>query len=378
MRIRPFELERWYVEHEFTVKHNISASCAAPTSTGDLLGLAGPGAAERYLGLGLDYIENPGSFALRSQVARWFPGLGTDDIQITTGASEGIFLLLNSLLDPGDSIIVEEPIYQSLHEVARSIGVRIKPWVLREENGFIPDLDDLEALIEPSDKMVAVNHPHSPTGAVLNRPQLRRLGEITARHGLILVSDEVYSGIVYDPDDDLPPAAAVFPHAVSIGDITKAYGLGGLRIGWIAARNRDILTQCSSMRDYTTMCSAAPSEFLAAIALEHRSAILAEKIQIARRNMDVFKQFVTSNADLLSWVPPRGGFTAFPAYRLNVSSRDFCSQLISRNNVLLLPGETFGRDGHFRIGFGKPNREFVSGLSLFAEFLAEVRRNGAF
>lgn len=376
MHMRPFELERWYVEYEFTVKHNISASCAAPTTTADLLRLGGPGATERYLNLNLDYIENPGSAELRSQIARWFPGLQPGDIQVTAGASEAIFLLMNTLLDPGDSIIVEDPIYQSLHEVARSIGVRVKPWILREENGFIPDLDDLEALIEPSDKMVVINHPHSPTGAMLTRSQQRRLGEITARHGLILVSDEVYSGIVYDSDDDLPPAASVFPHAVSIGDITKAYGLGGLRIGWIATRNRDILKQCSAMRDYTTMCSAAPSEFLAAIALEHRPKILNDKISIARRNIDAFKLFVTSNADLLSWVPPRGGFTAFPKYHLNLSSRAFCSELINRKNVLLLPGDTFGRDGHFRIGFGKPNQEFMAGLSLFGEFLGDVRRRG--
>ncbi|MCL4514462.1 MAG: aminotransferase class I/II-fold pyridoxal phosphate-dependent enzyme [Firmicutes bacterium] len=381
MKIAPFELERWYVQYEFNVKYNISASCGRETTTAELLAMAGPEGREKYLNLGLDYTQNPGDPLLRQELSKLYASLSPDQIQETTGASEAIFLLMNHLLEPGDTVIAEAPIYQSLFSVAEAVGAKMKRWQLHEEHGWQPDLDELTRLIDSRAKMVVINSPHSPTGSVLSPEIQRALVELAEKRGFWLISDEVYRGIVYDPQALLPPAVDLSERAISIGDMTKPYGLGGLRVGWIAAHDRSVLEACSSMRDYTTMCNSAPSEFLATVALQHRDEILARNLAIARENMALFASFVEKHRDRLSWVKPRGGFTAFPKYNQDaegkrsetgkniLSSREFCRRLVEAENLLLLPGETFGLDGHFRVGFGQDPRKFAVGLKLFDRFL---------
>lgn len=391
MKIAPFELERWYVKYEFNVKYNISASCGRETTTAELLAMAGPEATEKYLSLGLDYRQNPGDPLLRAEIARQYANLSPDQIQVTTGASEAIFLLMNVLLEPGDTVIAEAPIYQSLFSVAEAIGANVKKWWLYEENGWQPDLDELSRLIDSRTRMVVINSPHSPTGSVLSRAGQRALVELAEKHGFWLVSDEVYRGIVYHPDDNLPPAADLFERAVSIGDMTKPYGLGGLRVGWIAAHARRVLSACSALRDYTTMCNSAPSEFLATVALRHKEELLGRNLAIARENLAAFEAFVEKHRGILSWVKPRGGFTAFPRYNLlgsgrvagavrttgdTMSSEEFGRRLVEAKNVLLLPGSTFGAEGHFRVGFGQSQEKFNKGLGLFEEFLQDVSKDG--
>ncbi len=384
MKIAPFELERWYVQYEFNVKYNISASCGRETTTAELLAMAGPEATEKYLSLGLDYTQNPGDPLLRAEIARQYANLAPDQIQVTTGASEAIFLLMNLLLEPGDAVIAEAPIYQSLFSVAEAVGANVKRWWLHEENGWQPDLDELSRLIDSRTRMVVVNSPHSPTGSVLGRGVQRALVELAEKHGFWLVSDEVYRGIVYNPADDLPPTVDLSNRAISIGDMTKPYGLGGLRVGWIAAHDRGVLSACSALRDYTTMCNSAPSEFLATAALQHKEELLARNLTIARENLATLGAFMEKHREILSWVKPRGGFTAFPGFNPPMdggtlgfgeaagkvrSSQEFCRRLVEANNVLLLPGSTFGVEGHFRVGFGQTPKAFKTGLELLSGFL---------
>ncbi|MFZ5900448.1 aminotransferase class I/II-fold pyridoxal phosphate-dependent enzyme [Desulforudis sp. DRI-14] len=230
MKPAPFKLEQWFARYEFAVRLNMAASCALATTVAEILALGGPGAREEYLRLNLDYIPSTGSERLREAVAGWYRRIGAGGVQVTTGASEAIFILMNVLLEPGDIIVVEDPVYQSLYAVAESIGVRVKKWPLRPENRFRPDVDELERLLGPGVRAVVVNHPHNPTGAMLSTEDQRRLVELADRFGFWLVSDEVYRGTVYDERDVLPPAADFGGRAVSIGDMTKPFGLGGLRI----------------------------------------------------------------------------------------------------------------------------------------------------
>lgn len=377
MKIRPFALERWFAEFEFNVAYNIASSCATPTSTAELLALAGERAREEYLVLPLDYIESLGTEPLKEALSRWYTTIEPANILITTGASEAIFLLMNAVLSAGDKLIVEEPIYQSLHEVARAVGAEVIPWSLREERGYIPDMDELRSLWQPGVKMVVINTPHSPTGTVLPEDVLNEIVRFVAEKEILLVCDEVYRGAYYDPSAATPSAADLTERCVVIGDMTKPFGLGGLRIGWLATRQKGILEACAPLRDYTTMCSAAPSEFLAAIALEHKETLLARKMETARRNMQRFKDFLSDHADLLSWVEPQGGFTAFPRYRVPVPSAEFCRRLVNEQSTLLLPGYTFGREQHFRIGFGRKEEYFAEGLRRFGEYLKKYRKPSA-
>lgn len=377
MRLEPFKLERWFARYEFKVKYNLAASCARATSTEDLLRFEGDSCRDEYLRLPLDYTENPGHFRLREAIAEQYENIGPDQIQVTTGASEAIFLLMNVLLEPGDNIVVQQPIYQSLYSVAKAIGVEVRPWKMREENGFLPSLEKLPLLIDSKTKLLVINSPHSPTGMMFTKEQLKWIVKLVEQNGKLLVSDEVYAGLVYHPRDALPPAADLSPCCISIGDITKPYGLGGLRVGWIACDNGKLLEEVSSFRDYTTMCCAVPSEFLAIIALRHREKLLKTKIDCARRNMDMFSLLVNRYSDILAWVPPKGGMTAFPSYSLPMDSYSFCRGLVDRKDVLLLPGSVFGWENHFRIGFGAPTEKFSKGLQLLDAYLEEMVNNMA-
>ena len=374
MKVTPFFLERYYVDYEFTVGTNISASCGAETTTADLLALAGDEARERYLSLGLDYRENKGDGELRNLIAAEYDQLSADDIQVTSGGSEAIYLLMHTHLNPGDRIVVETPIYQSLFQVAEDMGVETARLPLVPEEGFVPDPKRLEKLLkEKRTKMVVINHPHSPTGSVLTEELLRELGDLVEGYGALLVSDEVYWGVFYDQADRIPHAADLFENAVTIGDMTKPYGLGGLRVGWLASRRQDILNAASTMKDYTTMCAAAPSEYLSILALEHRDEIIKKNMAIARENISRFNDLVAESGEKLSWTPPRGGYTGF--VKLEVQERDvrgFCVELIEKKDVLLLPGDVFGDPRRFRIGVGTPEAVFIKGMIHLAEFLQDL------
>lgn len=219
--------------------------------------------------------------------------------------------------------------------------------------------------------MVVINTPHSPTGMVFGTEMMQAIIKMAEQRGALLVSDEVYRGLFLGPGPEPPAAADLSTFAVSIGDLTKPFGLGGLRVGWIASANAGILERCAVLRDYTTMCCAAPSEFLAAAALENRDTLLKNKKAAAERNLQVFSRFIDKNRSAVAWVPPLGGVSAFPRLNLPISAREFCTALAEEKSVLLLPGDVFGFPDHFRIGFGTEPGAFSEGLAAVEELLRE-------
>jgi aspartate/methionine/tyrosine aminotransferase len=374
MQIKPFELERWFALYEFEVENNMCASCAEETSTGQLLELAGSSKVEEYLNLPLNYIPNPGNARLRELISENYPGLKPEQIQVTTGASEAILLLMINLLEPGENLVVQYPIYQSLFSLAESMKIEVKRWNLQDKNNFYWDVSDLKNLIDSKTKLIVINNPHSPTGSIMTLDQLQEIIRLAEKNGSFLLSDEVYYGLVYNQNDLLPPAVTLSEQAISLGDMSKPYGLGGLRIGWLASHHKNLLAACSGLRDYTTMCSSAPSEFLAVIALENKNKILNRKISLARENLSLLEQFIQENGDILSWTKPKGGVSAFPRYNLDLDSVQFCEGLIKRENTLLLPGSVFGLEYHFRIGFGKGKKDFRAGLNKIGRYLDFLRK----
>jgi aspartate/methionine/tyrosine aminotransferase len=372
MKTTPSALERFYVQWEFAVTTNISASCGAETTTADLLAMANKAEREKYLSLGLGYRENKGDVRLRELIAAEYDNLSADDIQLCCGGSEAIFLLMHTELNPGDRIIAETPLYQTLFQVAEDHDVEVQWLGLLESEGYVPDPERLDDLLKRKPaRMVVINHPHSPTGSILTDGSLAEIVEICDRHGTLLVSDEVYWGAFYDERDVVPHAADLAENVVTIGDMTKPYGLGGLRIGWLAGRRRDILEAASALKDYTTMCAAGPSEHLAILALENKEKILERNIAIAAENIALFDTIVNESGGKLSWVRPRGGYTGFVSLNLpGMTVRELTMGLIKEKDVLILPGDVFGDDGKFRIGVGTKRDEFVRGVEALADYLS--------
>ena len=284
-----------------------------------------------------------------------------------TGAEEAIFIFMHALLNAEDHAIVHWPCYQSLFEVARSIGCQVTRWNAREENGWALDLDELQQLIRPNTKAVIMNTPHNPTGYLMPPQTFQEISRICRGKGIILFSDEVYRESEYRQTDRLPAACDLAEHTVSLGVMSKTYGLAGLRIGWIATHNANICDRMAVLKDYTTICNSAPSEFLAELALRHREKLVARNLAIISGNLALLDQFFASHADRFSWQRPQAGAIGFPRL-IGEDVEDFCQDLVEKAGVLLLPGTLYDDPGnHFRIGFGRKN--FPDALARWEEFL---------
>lgn len=354
MNPAPFRLERYFAEHEFSAPYLLCCSDCESISLRDLLQKE-PDALEHFLSLRLGYTESLGSPELRQAIAGLYTQATSEHILVHAGAEEAIFNFMHVFLQPGDHIIVQAPYYQSLAEVALSIGAKLTEWQGDPDRGWALDLGSLRDSLTPRTKLVVVNFPHNPTGFLPDRLFIENLSRMSEEHGFLLFSDEVYRGLEYDPADRLPSMADVNERAVSLGVMSKSYGLAGLRIGWTFTRDKALYQKLAAFKDYTTICNSGPSEFLATLALRHGDGLVARNMNIIRENLKHLETFFAAHQDLFSWHAPKAGPIAFPGY-LGQSVERFCHDLVQQAGVLLLPGTLYKENlNYFRIGFGRRN-----------------------
>ncbi len=354
MPLAPFKLERYFARYEFNVPFILCASDCESRPVSDLLALE-PGSQERFQNLWLGYTESSGSPALRSEICRIYTVIEPQQVLVHSGAEEAVFLFMNAVLGPGTHAVVHWPCYQALFETARSTGAEVSRWQARPQNGWALDLDELNNMLRPETRAIILNTPHNPTGWLMPPGDFAALVHLAEERGIILFSDEVYRELEHDPARRLPAACDLSPTAVSLGVMSKAYGLAGLRIGWVASRNQPVLQRMAELKDYTTICSSAPSEFLAELALRHRQQFSGRSLQLIRRNLDLLDAFFRRHAARFAWQRPPAGPIAFPRL-LGGPVEPFCERLAEKAGVLLLPGTVYDDDGnHFRIGFGRAN-----------------------
>ena len=355
MRIADFALERYFARWEFAVDHVLCASDVQGYRMADLLDLADDETRSMWDALTLGYTESTGHPLLRAEIASLYDGLGADDVLTFAGAEEAIFCLSNALLGPGDHAVVTWPAYQSLYEVARAAGADVTLHELREATDWTIDLDLLRQQVTPSTRLIVVNTPHNPTGMLVDRATFDALVALADELGARLLVDEVYRFLEFDEADRVPAGAVASPHGISLGVMSKSFALAGLRIGWLATRDHDVLERCARFKDYTTICSSAPSEVLALIGLRARDSVLERSRRIVADDLAILDAFFDAWADRFSWVRPRGGSIGFPRLTVpGVSIDDWAAGLVETEGVLLLPGSQFGHGGnHFRLGFGR-------------------------
>ena len=368
MHIADFALERYFAKWEFAVRHILCASDAEPLAMSEVLALADPDTRSRWDSLRLGYTESLGLPALRTEIAKLYPGLDADDVITFAGAEEAVFICMHAMLDAGDHAVVVWPAYQSLHEVARSAGASVT-LVPLDPRTWSLDVDAVAAAMRPNTKVIVINSPHSPTGAQLDPEQLVRLIGIAELHGVHLFSDEVYRFIEHSAPQ-LPTAAESSPQGVSLGVMSKAFGMAGVRIGWIATRDRSLRARLASLKDYTTICSSAPSELLALIGLRARDQIVERTSRIVCANLAVLDDFFARRSEQFSWVRPRAGTVGFPKV-LDRDVDEFAAQLVECEGVLILPASQFGYPGsHFRLGFGR--RDMPEALERLERFVQQT------
>ncbi len=378
MKIEPFALERWMTTYETRVEFDIAESGIAPLSMNDLLALLPADERERTLArlldLPLGYSEAPGSQELRALLAATYRDCGPDQILVTTGAIEANFLAFNVLLGPGDQAIVPYPAYQQLYSVPRAIGCDVALWRLRPEQGFRYDLDELERLVTPRTRLIVVNTPHNPTGAMLTPDELRRVHDLARVAGATLLGDEAYRWLEVPGEAPLaPPVRDLGAGTISVGTLSKPFGLPGLRIGWLAGP-ADFIAACWAMRDYVSLSPGKLNDALAVLALRHRDQIVARNRAIIERNLATAERWLAAHRDLVSWTRPRGGLLALLRYNLDIPSLDLANRLAEEWSVMLAPGAAFGFEGYLRIGIGQDPAIFAEGLERTAACLAAVER----
>jgi aspartate/methionine/tyrosine aminotransferase len=366
MKIEPFLLERWMTRHETHVKFDIAESGILPLSTHDLLQFepedARAATLDALLHLPLGYSEACGTLALRSALAATYTGVSPDQILVTTGAIEANYLLFNVLLGAEDHVVAPYPAYQQLYSVPRAIGCDVSLWNVGPDTGYRYDVDALERLITPKTKLIVVNTPHNPTGAMLSPEDAARVYALAESVGAWVLGDEAYRWLrVPDGAPFAKPEIEMGPRGISVGTLSKPYGLPGLRIGWIAGPP-DVIRECWGMRDYISLSPGKLNDALACLALRHHDRIVARNHEIIVANLAAASQWIDAHRDVLSWTPPRGGLLALLKYELPVDSLTLADALAIDHSVMLAPGSAFGYEHHLRMGIGQRPDIFAAGL----------------
>jgi aspartate/methionine/tyrosine aminotransferase len=372
-----FRLETYLSKWEFAARYHMTASDLESMTVAELLGMATPEDRKAFDEMRLVYIETYGTPALRAAIAATYRGIAPEDVIAFAGAEEGIFCAIHALLDRDSHAVVLTPNYQSSESLPLSICATTGV-ALREAENWALDLDAVKAALRPNTKLVLVNFPHNPTGKVADRATFDGLAALCAERGIHLFSDEVYRGLERRPEIRLPQAAEVYDRGVSLNVMSKAYGLPGLRIGWIACKDRALLSRMERIKHYLSICNAGPTEHLAIVALKARQRILARNLALIETNLKATGDFFAEFAEIFDWTVPDGGCVGFPRYKGKDGVETFCRRLAEEIGVVLLPASIYQSaltptpSDRFRIGFG---RSYVpEGLAAMRAWLRGNRR----
>ena len=360
--MRDFALEVYFSKWEFKARYHMTASDAQSMQLNTLLDMASPGLREEFNTAHLGYTPTWGDDELRSLIASGYAGLQMEDILCFAGAEEGIYAAMRVLLEPTDHVLVVTPNYQAAEtlplDICRVDGVPLDP-----KDGWRLNLDRLRDSLKENTKLISINFPNNPTGSLMTRAEFQELIELCRERDIWLFSDEVYRGVERNPRECMPQAAELYEKGLSLNVLSKAYGLPGLRIGWIACRDSDALLRRERYKHYLSICNSVPSEILAKIALENRETILETNRNLIRSNLVHLDGFFGDHPELFRWTAPKGGCVGFPEYLGADGVEEFCRRLVEEQGVLLLPSSLYRSEigkvpeNHFRIGFGRHGTE---------------------
>jgi len=367
-----FKLETYFSKWEFNARYHMTASDAESMSLRDLLALATPEQREEYEGLWLRYTQTYGAPDVREAIATTYNNQTASDILCFAGASEGIYAANMVLLDNDSHAITITPNYQS-HETLPNSVCEITGVPLDPDDNWSLDIDRVAKAIRPNTKLLTINFPHNPTGKILERERFDALIELCRKHGIYILSDEIFNGLGRTGTEYLPYVADVYERGLSLNVTSKAYGLPGLRVGWIACSDHELLDKMERFKHYLSICNSAPSERLTKIAVLNRDKILKRNCEIIDRNLMVLNEFFAQHKDRFEWKPSDGSCMAFPRYLGKEGVEEFCTRLVVESGVFLLPSSIYKSvlgptpTDRFRIGFGRSDLQ--EGIAVMDEHI---------
>ncbi|HEV2400308.1 MAG TPA: aminotransferase class I/II-fold pyridoxal phosphate-dependent enzyme [Candidatus Sulfotelmatobacter sp.] len=364
MQLKPFLLDNWLDQYEHGIEFNLGASTGPVWSVNQVLALADDETRHRFLNHDVVYSRVAGADSLRQAIAE-MQQVSLDAVQIVTGAAEALLLVMWLAAEPGANVILPTPGFATFSAIPQSLGIETRFYQVRRENGFRIDVNEIKRLADSNTKLILINSPHHPTGATIADNEMEALHDFAAGHGIQLVCDEVYHPIYHRQPSK---SAARLPHATVIGDLSKAFSLSGVRTGWIIEHDADRRQQYWTARAYFTITNSTTGEILSEIAIRRRDAVLGKTQEVATRNLNLLDRFMVDHRDVLGWIPPQGGMTAFPWLVSGDNARPFC-QAAAERGILLAPGDCFDAPSHFRLGFAAVGDNFAQALDRFAEFV---------
>lgn len=367
-----FRLETHFSKWEFQARYHMTASDAESISIRDLLAMATPGEREEFEGLWLGYTETFGAPDLRETIATLYENRNADEILCFAGASEGIFAANSVILEKDSHAIVVTPNYQS-HEtlpiaICEATGVALDP-----DDGWSLDIDRIAEAIRPNTKLVTINFPHNPTGTILPLDRYQALIELCRKHGIYILHDEIFNGLGPNGTQHLPFVTDLYERGLSLNVMSKSYGLPGLRIGWIASADKEVISSMERMKHYLSICNSGPSERLAKIALRNRDKLLSRNCGIIDENLPKWEAFFERHPGLFDWRRPDGSCMAFPKYKGPEGVEQFCRSLVEDSGVLFLPSTIYRSElgatpvDRFRLGFGRAGLD--EGLAALEDYI---------
>jgi aspartate/methionine/tyrosine aminotransferase len=364
MQLKPFLLDAWLDQYEHDIEFNLAASTGPTWTVTDILALAADKTRHHFLNHNLVYSRPAGADSLREAIAE-MQRVPVEAVQIVTGASEALVALMWLVAEPGANIIIPLPGFPTFSAIPESLGLETRFYRVRRENGFRIDPDEIKRLVDSKTKLVLVNSPHNPTGATIDDGDMEALHDFTAEYGIQLVSDEVYHPIYHGRETK---SAARLPHATVIADLSKAFSIAGVRTGWMIEHDAQRRQQYWTARAYFSICNTTTGEILSEIAIRKRDVVLGKTQEAAARNLGLLERFMADHRDVLGWIPPRGGMTAFPWLLSGENARAFC-RAATEHGILLAPGDCFDMPEHFRLGFTAAGDNFSKALDRFDAFV---------
>lgn len=375
VKIEEFGVERWMDLYELKCTHNLAETCVESLTFAqllDLVGKSGQQVMDELLKIKLTYGAINGSETLRANIAKLYEKQGRDNVLITHGAIGANSLIYETLVEPGDHVIAVLPTYQQHQSIPKSYGAKVDLLKLREENLFLPDLDELRSLVTPDTKLVALNNPNNPSGSLMDREFLERLIGIVEPTGAWILCDEVYRGLDGEGRGFSASVADIYEKGISTGSMSKVYSLAGLRLGWIVSNLPELLKAVVTHRDYNTISVGILDDYFAAMALGSVDSILERSHKVTRENRAILDEWVR-NEPSISYVKPRSGTTALLKYDFDMPSWDFCVRLIEETGVMLCPGGVLQMEGYLRIGYANNRDVLIQGLDKMTGFLKKLR-----
>lgn len=369
MNLFPSELEDWLRRYYFSTAYDLGSSGVESFDFAQLRMLTGLSleAMDRVI---FNDSKSLGGDQVRDAVARRFNGGDSSSVMVTHGSTEAIFLAMHSLLLADDEVILTDPIYHELAAIPHSIGCRLKRWVLRPEDGFKPDLAQLKALLSSKTKMIVVNFPHNPTGVTVDQGTLEHIAALAADVNAYLFWDGAFSELQYGEAPVLDPRS-IYHRTISIGTLSKGYGLPGLRVGWCLAES-EILERCLPLRDNVTLHLSPLVELVAEHAIRHGDVLIQDRLNQAKANRTMLHGWIADHEGLVNWTPPMAGVCSFVEFPRVPDVRQLCADLAEQDGVLLIPGDCFGHKQFVRLGFGGSSKSFNEGLSLVSKRLKDL------